>query len=89
MEFKLYFRTIFFPRSNTIITTRKGKEHTEDSERLEIDIWKKDGRKGTGKKTPKLKHSLMEEISERMRNSLINKEILEIFYFSSEFLRNM
>lgn len=39
----------FPPKSNTVITG-KGKEHTEDSERLGIDTWKKDGGKETEKK---------------------------------------
>lgn len=44
LEFKLHSRTIFSPKSNTVITG-KGKEHTEDSERVGIDTWKKDGEK--------------------------------------------
>lgn len=52
MEFKLYFRTIFFPKSNTIITTGKGKEHIEDSKRVGINTWKKDGGKRNREEKP-------------------------------------
>lgn len=44
----------------------KGKEHTGDSERLELDTWKKAGGKGTGKKP---KHSLMKELVKEWENT--------------------